>query len=156
MYLVLNLEQEFNNSHSSNSMYFLPFYHSLCHTFVFSSRGLVTSPPDICLPRRVASLFMLSRLDTIDVRFSSLNIRGEYKPSTSRKGQNGWSQAWPGLPDTRLWYIACWDRGGASHLSLWLLQGVNIFYSSIFLIHFVSTGLREAPRGKTVWLCLPM
>ena len=62
MHVVLNLEQELNNSQLSNSTYFLPFFHLLPHvTFVFSSRGLVTSPPDICLPRLVASLFMLSR-----------------------------------------------------------------------------------------------
>ena len=106
---------------------------SFVHTFfVFSNRGLVISPSVICCPVVLQVNVCYRALDTIDVRFSSLNIRGEYKPEHFGKEKNGWSQAWPGVPDTRVWHFACGYWGGAPHLPLWILQGKIVeFYSSL-------------------------
>lgn len=132
--------------------------HSLhSHYFVFSNRGLVISPSVIWCPVVLPVNVCYRALDTIDVRFSSLNIRGEYKPEHFGKEKNEWSQAWPRVPDARVWHFACGYWGGAPHLPLWILQGKNgEFLSSVILIRLFSVGLWEAPRWKTVWMCLPV
>ena len=54
----------------------------------FPNRGLVMSSSVICCPVVLQVTVCYHALDTIDVRFSSLNIRGEYKPEHFGKEQN--------------------------------------------------------------------
>ena len=73
-------------SMSRVGLYILP-PHNIQY-FVFSNRGLVMSSSVICCPVVLQVTVCYRTLDTIDVRFSSLNIRGEYKPEHFGKEQN--------------------------------------------------------------------